>query len=77
MRPFRASVWGCAAAVIAATAGPTQAAWNNVFEACCWHCKHNEATANYPPAAPSPSPASSLASRNAPRATSNAATTSR
>ena len=57
MRPFRASVWGCALAVLAAAAGPTQAAWNNVFEACCWGCKHGEATANYaPPAAPCPQP---------------------
>ena len=42
-----------ALAVVAASAGSTQAAWNNVFEACCWGCQHNEATANYPPP-PSP-----------------------
>ena len=52
MRPFRASVWGCALAVAAAAAGTTQAAWNNVFEACCWGCEHKEATANYPPPTP-------------------------
>ena len=56
MRPFRASVWGCALAVVAASAGSTQAAWNNVFEACCWGCNHNEATANYPPPAPCAQP---------------------
>jgi hypothetical protein len=56
MRPFRASVWGCALAVVAAAGGPTQAAWNNVFEACCWNCKSG-ATANYPPPNPCCQPA--------------------
>ena len=51
MRPFRASVWCCALAVVAASAGSTRAAWNNVFEACCWNCQSG-ATANYPPADP-------------------------
>ena len=48
MRPFRASVWGCALAILAATGGATHAAWNNVFEACCWNCQ-NKTTANAPP----------------------------
>ena len=52
MRPFRASVWGCALAVVAATGGATQAAWNNVFEACCWSCQRPPATANYAPPDP-------------------------
>ncbi len=56
MRPFRASVWGCALAVVAASAGSTRAAWNNVFEACCWGCRHKEATANYPPPSPCAQP---------------------
>ena len=56
MRPFRASVWGCALAVVAASAGSTQAAWNNVFEACCWGCQRKEATANYPPPSPCAQP---------------------
>ena len=51
MRPFRASVWVCALAVLAAAGGSTQAAWNNVFEACCWNSRNN-ATANYPPPEP-------------------------
>jgi len=48
MRPFRASVWGCALAILAATGGASQAAWNNVFEACCWNCQ-SPTTANAPP----------------------------
>ena len=52
MRPFRASVWCCALAVVAATGGATQAAWNNVFEACCWGCGDRPATANYAPPDP-------------------------
>ena len=48
MRPFRASVWGCAFAILAASGGASQAAWNNVFEACCWNSK-TTATANAPP----------------------------
>jgi len=48
MRPFQAPVWGCALAILAATSGATQAAWNNVFEACCWNSR-TTATANAPP----------------------------
>ena len=43
---------GAALAVVAAAAGNSQAAWNNVFEACCWGCKDRGTTANYPPAEP-------------------------
>ncbi len=48
MRPFQAPVWGFALAILAATGGATQAAWNNVFEACCWNSQ-SPTTANAPP----------------------------
>ena len=38
MRPYRGSVWGCALVVLAAGGGETQAAWDNVFQTCCWSC---------------------------------------
>jgi hypothetical protein len=39
MRPFRGSWWSCALAALALGTGPTQAAWNNVFQVCCHNCR--------------------------------------
>jgi hypothetical protein len=32
-------VWACALAALAAVNGSAQAAWNNVFQVCCHHCR--------------------------------------
>src|SRR2546423_7421052 len=59
MRPCRGLVWGCALAALAAGTTPARAAWDNVFQTCCWGCnKHAPAVANYyaPPAAPCQQP---------------------
>src|SRR4051794_26107201 len=39
MRPFQGYAWGCALAALALTHAPAQAAWNNVFQVCCHHCR--------------------------------------
>jgi hypothetical protein len=52
MRPFRALVWGCALAVLAAGTGQANAAWNNVFQLCCNTCNT--------PVVPAPPPVTSV-----------------
>lgn len=39
MRPLYGFVWGWALAALAASGGTAQAAWNNVFQVCCNHCR--------------------------------------
>ena len=39
MRPLQGLVWGCALAALAASGRPAHAAWNNVFQVCCNHCR--------------------------------------
>jgi hypothetical protein len=39
MRPVRVSVWACALAAFLAGGGTARAAWNNVFQVCCHHCR--------------------------------------
>lgn len=39
MRPFRVAAACCALGLLGAGACPLQAAWNNVFQACCWGCR--------------------------------------
>jgi hypothetical protein len=48
-------VWGCALVVLATGTGSARAAWDNVFQTCCWGCNSKPATSYYyaPPAAPS------------------------
>jgi hypothetical protein len=52
MKPFRVAGWLCALGLVAADAGAARAAWCNVFQVCCGHCR-KPAVANYyaPPAA--------------------------
>ena len=48
MRPYRGLVWGCALAALTAGTGTARAAWDNVFQTCCWGCnKNSPAVANY------------------------------
>jgi hypothetical protein len=51
-------VWGYALVALAAAAAPTQAAWNNVFQVCCHHCRSAAApvVAQYDPGCPQPCP---------------------
>jgi len=50
MRPFRASVWAARLRFLAASGGATQAAWNNVFEACCWELQESHDDSQRPSA---------------------------
>src|SRR5581483_11786497 len=43
MRPFGGFAWGWALAVLAAGGTTAQAAWNNVFQVCCNHCRSSPA----------------------------------
>ena len=64
MRPYRGFVWGCALVALAAGTGTADAAWDNVFQTCCWGCNKQPATAYYyappvvaaAPASPCPQP---------------------
>jgi hypothetical protein len=52
MKPFRVAGWLCALALFADTS-TTQAAWCNVFQVCCGHCKTRAAVSySVAPAAP-------------------------
>ena len=56
MTPYRGLVWGWALAALAASAAPASAAWDNVFQTCCWGCNRGS-TSNYvAAAAPCPQP---------------------
>jgi hypothetical protein len=46
MKPYRVAGWLCALGLYLADAGATQAAWNNVFQVCCAHCR-KPAVASY------------------------------
>jgi hypothetical protein len=39
MRPFRVAAVVCALGIVFAEAAPVQAAWNNVFQVCCFGCR--------------------------------------
>jgi hypothetical protein len=39
MRPFRIAALSCAFVVLSAEAASLHAAWNNVFQVACWHCR--------------------------------------
>ena len=61
MKPFRVPGWVCALGLLVAEAGPLQAAWDNVFQVCCFGCRQRAAAGYYvaqaPPAvAAAPSP---------------------
>src|SRR5262249_9444268 len=45
MRPDKGLVWGCALAALALIHSPARAAWNNVFQVCCAHCRSAPAPA--------------------------------
>jgi hypothetical protein len=51
-------VWGCALAAVTAGTGTARAAWDNVFQTCCWGCnKPAPAVVRYyDPPAPCPQP---------------------
>lgn len=55
MRPLRGAVWGCALILSAATAGEASAAWNNVFQVCCFNCRSSTSSAYFAPVAPAAS----------------------
>jgi hypothetical protein len=52
MNPFRGVRSVCALIVLAAVPGPARAAWDNVFQVCCFGCRNRPAVSNY--AAPNP-----------------------
>lgn len=68
MRPFGAVRWVCALAAVGFAAVPAQAAWDNVFQVCCFGCKHGGRVSSYgaysayAPAACCPQPAPCCAS---------------
>jgi hypothetical protein len=39
MRPLQRAAWAAAVALLAAGGGSARAAWNNVFQVCCHHCR--------------------------------------
>jgi hypothetical protein len=48
MKPWKGLGSACALLLLAASAGPAQAAWNNVFQVCCQSCRGQApATSNY------------------------------
>jgi hypothetical protein len=50
MKPLRRIVWACVLGTFAAGATPASAAWNNVFQVTCFHCrKQPVAVSNYAP----------------------------
>ncbi len=52
MRPFRGVLGVCALVLLGARAEPTQAAWDNVFQACCASCGGQQpAVSGYAPSA--------------------------
>jgi hypothetical protein len=54
MRRSRVALGVCALGLLAATAGPADAAWNNVFQVCCHRCRPSASgylVAQYPAAA--------------------------
>src|SRR5262245_60036967 len=55
MKPFRVTVGVCALSLLAGSAGPAQAAWNNVFQVCCHSCRTRTA-ASYAIASSAPDP---------------------
>lgn len=56
MRPFRGARWVCALGLLGAGATPAHAAWDNVFQVCCFGCKSQPAVSGYAPAACCPAP---------------------
>ena len=46
MKPLRGMHWLCALGLAAASAGPANAAWNNVFQVCCASCGGGPAVSN-------------------------------
>ncbi len=74
MRPYRGFVWGWALTALVAGSSEGRAAWDNVFQTCCWGC-NQPATANY--YAPPPVVAAAPLRSRVRRATCNALTTSR
>jgi hypothetical protein len=56
MRPFRGVRWVCALGLLGLGAAPAQAAWDNVFQVCCFGCKSRPAVSGYAPVACCPAP---------------------
>jgi hypothetical protein len=62
MKPFRVAGWLCALALWAADGGALRAAWCNVFQVCCGHCRRPVVAGFYaaspccPPCCPPPCP---------------------
>lgn len=56
MRPFREARWVCALTLWGLGAVPAHAAWDNVFQVCCFGCRSRPAVSNYAPAACCPAP---------------------
>ena len=81
MRPFGAIRWVCALVLGRLAATPAHAAWDNVFQVCCFGCKSQPAVSGYAPAGCCPQqPAVRRPVRSrpaAPRSTCSALTTSR
>src|SRR5262245_13543147 len=56
MKPNRVVVWGCALALLAASATPGRAAWANVFQVCCHSCGGASSSAFVDPGCCNPCP---------------------
>jgi hypothetical protein len=52
MTSFRVLVAGCVLSVLAADAAPATAAWDNVFQVCCFHCRRPTVASYVAPAVP-------------------------
>lgn len=57
MRPFGAVRWACALVLAGCAATPVHAAWDDVFQVCCFGCKQRPAVSGYAPTACCPAPA--------------------
>ena len=55
MRPFRAIRWVGALVLMVGGVAPAHAAWDNVFQVCCFGCRNR--TSNFRPAITNYSPA--------------------
>jgi hypothetical protein len=51
MKPLRGAVWGCALVLLGTWAPPVHAAWCNVFQATCFHCRQKAVSSYHAPAA--------------------------
>jgi hypothetical protein len=61
MKPVRVGRWLCALVLVASGAAPAQAAWDNVFQVCCWGCRSRPIVDRFRAAYCCPAPVTSCA----------------